>query len=122
METESKALRIARTYHRAWSEERFGEAAGCLADHLAIEVPINSYATKAEFIRAVERTRTMAAEVRVLAELGDDREAFLLYDMALPFGLMRVAEHFTVTGDHISRIRQIHDTAAIRAAMAASNA
>jgi hypothetical protein len=29
---------------------------------------------------------------------------------------MRVAEHFTVAEEKITRIRQIHDTAAIRAA------
>jgi hypothetical protein len=29
---------------------------------------------------------------------------------------MRVAEHFTVVGDRITRIRHVHDTFALRAA------
>ncbi|MBA3807430.1 MAG: hypothetical protein H0X28_03405 [Solirubrobacterales bacterium] len=41
----------------------------------------------------------------------------LLYDMDVDgLGEMRVAEHFTVAGDQITRIRQIHDTALLRAA------
>jgi hypothetical protein len=41
----------------------------------------------------------------------------LLYDMDVPgLGTLRVAEHFTVEDDKITRIRQIHDTAALRAA------
>jgi hypothetical protein len=41
----------------------------------------------------------------------------LLYDLeAGPVGKLRVAEHFTVEGGKMTRIRQIHDTAAVRAA------
>ena len=49
--------------------------------------------------------------------LADGAEAMLLYDMDVAqLGTMRIAEHFTVAGGKISRIRQIHDTVAIRAA------
>jgi hypothetical protein len=34
----------------------------------------------------------------------------------VPVGTLRVAEHFTVEGGKITRIRQIHDTAAVGAA------
>jgi hypothetical protein len=41
----------------------------------------------------------------------------LLYDLdAEPLGTLRIAEHFTVAGGKITRIRQVHDTAAVRAA------
>jgi hypothetical protein len=41
----------------------------------------------------------------------------LLYDLeAGPVGTLRVAEHFTVECGKITRIRQIHDTAAVRGA------
>jgi ketosteroid isomerase-like protein len=117
MRNEAKALAVAQDYHRAWNEGRFADAAERLSERLAIEVPINAYATKAQFMEAVERTRGMTSRVELLAELGSESEAVLLYDMTLPFGEMRVAEHFTVEDGRISRIRQIHDTAAIRAAM-----
>lgn len=117
MSNETKALSVARAYHRAWTSKQFDEAANYLADGLRIEVPINSYPTKASFAEAVHRTCEMTSKVEMLAEFGNDGDALLLYDMTLPFGQMRVAEHFTVSGEKITRIRQIHDTAAIRSAM-----
>jgi len=44
-------------------------------------------------------------------------EAMLLYDLdAEPLGTLRIAEHFTTGDGKITRIRQVHDTAAVRAA------
>ena len=41
----------------------------------------------------------------------------LLYDMDVErIGTLRVCEHFTVTDGLITRIRQVHDTTALRAA------
>src|SRR5262245_37278117 len=109
------ALTVVRAYHHAWTTHNFQEAAHCLADALVVEVPINEYPTKADFLRAVEMTRGMATEIDVLAEFGDACGALLLYDMQLPMTALRVAEHFTVRSGQITRIRQIHDTAALRA-------
>jgi len=59
----------------------------------------------------------MVSNVELLAAMSDGNEAMLLYDLeAGPVGTMRVAEHFTVDRGKITRIRQIHDTAAVRAA------
>ncbi len=55
--------------------------------------------------------------VDLLAEFSNDDEAMLLYDIVTePIGTIRIAEHFTPADDRIIRIRQIHDTAALRAA------
>ena len=91
----STALSVARAYHRAWTERDFAEL-----DRLV----------------AVRQTAQMTSMVAVLAELGGDGEAMLLYDMTLPIGELRVAEHFTVSEGRIHTIRQIHDTALLRAA------
>jgi hypothetical protein len=49
--------------------------------------------------------------------MGHDNEAMLLYDMqADGLGQLRVAEHFTVADGKIVKLRQIHDTAPVRAA------
>jgi len=57
------------------------------------------------------------SNVELLAAMSDGNQAMLLYDLeAGPVGSLRVAEHFTVEGGKITRIRQIHDTAAVRAA------
>jgi hypothetical protein len=110
------ALDVARAYHRAWSTKDLEAVGAHLADDLRVEVPINAYEGKVDFLDAVHRTARMTSEVNLLAELGGEGEAVLLYDMTLPIGILRVAEHFTVTGGRIRRLRQVHDTAALRAA------
>lgn len=113
---ESRALTAARAYHRAWSSRNFHELDRHVADDLRVEVPLNAYAGKADFLDAVRSTASMTTEVRLLGELGNDEEAMLLYDLILPIGVLRIAEHFIVAGHQIRVIRQIHDTAALRAA------
>jgi hypothetical protein len=110
------ALSVARAYHRAWTHRDFAELERLVADPLHVEVPINRYASRTAFLEAVRQTAQMTSMVAVLAELGSDGEAVLLYDMTLPIGELRVAEHFTVSGGRIHTIRQIHDTALLRAA------
>ena len=110
------ALAVARAYHRAWSTRDLDEVGRHLSEDLQVEVPINRYAGKSDFLEAVLRTAGMTAGVTLLAELGDADQAMLLYDMALPIGVLRVAEHFTVRDGQIRVIRQIHDTVALRAA------
>ena len=109
-------LAVARAYHQAWQRREYEGAWRLLSDELTIDVPINSYDTKAAFAEAAQRTREMAASVTDIAEFGDEREAVLIYDMALPIGDLRIAEHFAVDGGQITRIAHIHDTASLRAA------
>ncbi len=110
------ALKTARSYHDEWRRGRFESAAAYLADALSVEVPINSYAGKDDFMAAAQRTRQMASKIEMLAQFGDDSEAVLVYDMTLPIGTLRIAELFTAPNGRITRIRHIHDTAALRAA------
>ncbi len=112
----SDALAVAHASHRAWSTRDLEEVGVHLSDDLRVEVPINQYASKADFLEAVLRTAAMTSSVTLLAALGDAGQAMLLYDMTLPIGELRVAEHFTVRDGLIQTIRQIHDTAALRAA------
>lgn len=111
------ALDVVREYHRAWTGKNFETAIRLLAPDLAVEVPINAYPTKASFAAALTAFGGLVRSVVLLAELGNETEAMLLYDMDVErLGPLRVAEHFTVVDGRIARIRQIHDTAAVRAA------
>jgi hypothetical protein len=88
-----------------------------LAPDLEAEVPINEYPTKESFAEALVGFGGLVRSVELLSELSADVEAMLLYDMDVEgLGNLRIAEHFTVEDGQITRIRQIHDTAALRAA------
>ena len=115
MSMRGETLAVVRAYHAGWSNGRFTEAFAALSEELKIEVPINEYPTKASFAEAVSRFAGAVSAVKLLTELANDHDAMLLYDMDVRgLGLLRVAEHFTVEEGKITRIRQIHDTAAIR--------
>ena len=120
METAADPLAVVQGYHRAWTSRDFASARGYLSPTLETDVPINTYSGPGDWIEAVERTRNMADGVELLAELSNEGEALLLYDMLfpLPLGKLRVAEHFAVSGDRITRIRHVHDTYALRSLIA----
>lgn len=116
------AISLAREYHDAWTANDYERAGSLLADKLAVEVPINGYPTKSSFAQALAGFGSKVRHVELLSAMGADGEAMLLYDLdADGLGQMRVAEHFTVEDGKITRLRQIHDTAAVRAAGLASS-
>ena len=111
-------MSTVRSYHDAWTSRDFTRAAALLDERLEVEVPINDYPTRDAFAAAVEGFGSQARSVVLLAALSERDEAMLLYDMDVEgLGDFRVAEHFTVRDGRIVRIRQVHDTAAMRTAM-----
>jgi len=111
------AAAIARAYHDAWTARDFAGAAALLAPTLVAEVPVNHYPTAESFAAALAGFGSMVTRVDLLAAMSAGNEAMLLYDLdAERLGTLRVAEHFTVEDGKITRIRQVHDTAAVRAA------
>jgi hypothetical protein len=111
------ATAIARAYHLAWTAGDFAGAAALLAPGLVVEVPVNHYPTAESFAAALESFGSMVTRVDLLAAMSGGNEAMLLYDLDVQrLGPLRVAEHFTTGEGKITRIRQVHDTAAVRAA------
>jgi hypothetical protein len=108
---------IIRAYHDAWTSQDFARATALLARMLAVEVPVNDYPTTESFAAALRGFGSMVTSVRLLAAMSAGHEAMLLYDADVErLGTLRVAEHFTVDDGKITRIRQVHDTVAVRAA------
>jgi uncharacterized protein YndB with AHSA1/START domain len=110
------ALTLARRYHRSWTSGDYQGAIDLLAPTLRVEVPVNDYPTPQAFGQALRSFGGLVTGVEVLSEMEDGAEAMLLYDMQVEqLGPLRVAEHFTVAHGRIVRLRQIHDTAPMRA-------
>ena len=108
---------VIRAYHDSWTAGDFGTAVSLLADGLIVEVPVNEYPDAGSFGAALKGFGSLAARVELHAAMSDGEDGMLLYDMDVAgLGTLRVAEHFTVRDGKIVRIRQIHDTAALRQA------
>jgi ketosteroid isomerase-like protein len=116
--TDNESTRsVVRGYHLGWTSGSFEDAVRLLAPDLTVEVPINAYPTRESFARALVGFGSLVKSTTLLAEFVRGTEAMLLYDMEVDrVGTMRIAEHFTVADGRITRLRQIHDTAALRAA------
>jgi hypothetical protein len=112
-------LAVVRAYHEAWTSKDFDRAAALLAPSLRVEVPINDYPTKESFAEALASFGNLVTDVELLSEMSAGDEAMQLYDIEVEgLGTLRVVEHFTVADGMITRLRQIHDTAALRAGAA----
>jgi hypothetical protein len=108
---------VVDAYHAGWTSKRFDESIRRLATDFKVEVPVNDYPTRESFAQALITFGQMVDRVVLLAEFAHGDEAMLLYDMDVKgLGRMRVAEHFTVADGKITRLRQVHDTALVRAA------
>jgi SnoaL-like protein len=108
---------VIRAYHDSWTAGDFETAVSLLADGLIVEVPVNEYPTAESFGAALKAFGSLAGRVELHAGMSDGAEGMLLYDMDVAgLGPLRVAEHFTVRDGKIVRIRQVHDTAALREA------
>jgi hypothetical protein len=80
-------------------------------------VPVNSYPDTGSFAAALKAFGSLTVKAELLAQMSAGAEGMLLYDMSVHgLGTLRVAEHLTVNDGKITRIRQVHDTAALRAA------
>lgn len=121
--TADHALEIVRRYHEGWTSKRYEQAIDLLSSTLKVEVPINDYPAKESFAQALRGFGDLVTDVELLSQMSDENEAMLLYDMQVErLGTLRVVEHFTVADGQITRLRQIHDTAPIRAWSAAPDA
>jgi ketosteroid isomerase-like protein len=108
---------VIRAYYDSWTTGDFDTAVSLLADGLIVEVPVNQYPTAESFGAALRGFGSLAGQVELHAAMSDGDDGMLLYDMDVPgLGPLRVAEHFTVRDGRIVRIRQVHDTAALREA------
>jgi ketosteroid isomerase-like protein len=117
MTNATEALATVRAYHEAWTHKQFDRAIALLSNDLAVEVPINNYPSKESFGAALTGFGSLVESVEMLSEMNAGDEVMQLYDMRVGgLGELRVVEHFTVTDNQIVRLRQIHDTSALRRA------
>jgi len=116
--TPEETLDVARSYHRAWTTTKdFAAASELLAENLETDLPVNTYADKREFVEAIRGFGGLVSSVQLLSACAGPGEAVMIYDLVMdPIGTLRVAEQCTVVEGKITFIRQVHDTATMRAA------
>jgi ketosteroid isomerase-like protein len=104
------ALETALTYHRHWTGDDFDKAMACIADDVVCDAPFGRFEGAAAFRGFLEPFAQRLIGSTVIAGFGDDRSAVIVYDTTtalVPSG--PAADHVTVEGGRITRIRMIFD-------------
>lgn len=114
---QAKPEAVARTYIEAWGRRDMDAVAALLTADATFEGPMARAEGAAAFLQAGGEFAQFVTDVEVVALVGDEDQAAVLYDMATtPFGTLRAAEHLQVAGGRIVGSRLVFDTFPVRAA------
>lgn len=110
---------VARAFIEAWGRQDLAAMRQWLADDMTFEGPTAQITGADAFLTAAAQFGQAVTGAEVLAVLGDDRQAIVMYDMRTgPFGTLRAADHLVVQDGKITADKLVFDTYAVRTAEA----
>ena len=111
----SSTAEIARAFTQAWTSGDMETAAGYLADDVTFDGPINHSSGKQEYIAGLSAFARRASDLNILAALGDDDQAIIMYELTT--GPLRAiyAERLTIRDGKIQTDRLVFDSYPMRA-------
>jgi SnoaL-like protein len=112
---------VASTFVEAFGRRDMMTVAGLLADDVAFESPRVALEGAGPVVAAMGEFAQVVTGVSVLAVVGDDEQAMVMYEMATgPFGTLRAVDHLVVRDGRIVADTLVFDTYEVRRAMEAS--
>lgn len=114
---------VAVSFTKAWTSHDLRTAAAYLADDVVYDGPANHIRGSGPYMRALERFALEVTGMELIAVLGDQLQALLMYRVTTgPFGELMCGERITVRAGKIQSDQVAFDTFAIRAAQAGRTA
>lgn len=112
---------VAVAFVEAFGRGDMAAVAGFLADDVTFESPRVALTGAAPVLEAMRQFAQVVTGVSVLAVVGDDDRAMIMYDMGTgPFGTLRAVDHLVVRDGRITADTLVFDTYEVRKAMEAS--
>lgn len=106
---------VAQAFIEAWGRQDMEEVARLVADDMEFESPMVGHTGAEAFLAAAGEFNRSVTGVDIVAVLGDDRSALVMYDMhTVPFGTLRAADHLVVEDGKITADKLVFDTHAVR--------
>jgi SnoaL-like domain len=116
------AVDVAVAFTETWARHDMAAAAEYLADDVAFEGPLSRTSGAQAYLEALGRFAQTVIDVTVIAALGDDERAMIMYDMTTgPFGTLRAAEYLVVRDGKITSDMLVFDTHEVRKAQRATS-
>lgn len=108
---------VAIAFTEAWTSHDMTAAARYVAQHVAFEGPMTQAEGLQAYIEGLTRFAQMVTGLKLLAALGDDQRAMIMYDVTtVSFGTLRAAEDFVIRDGEITHDTLVFDTHEIRKA------
>ncbi len=96
---------IARTFTEAWTRHDMDTAARYLADDVVFDGPASHSTGKTAYLEGLNAFARTVSGMTLLAALGDDTQALIMYEATTPAGTLTCAEHLTFRGGKIQTDR-----------------
>ena len=110
----SSAAEIARAFTQAWTSGDMATAATYLADDVTFDGPINHSRGKQDYLTGLSAFAQRASDLNILAALGDDEQAVIIYELTTGPHRVAYAERLTCRDGKIQTDRLIFDSYPMR--------
>jgi SnoaL-like domain len=106
---------VAIAYTKAWTSHDMTTAAGYVAEDVRFEGPMTQSAGIDAFMDGLSRFAQAVTGLEILAAVGSEERALIMYDLTTsPFGMLRAAEDLVISEGKIARDTLVFDTHAVR--------
>ena len=110
-------VEVAIAFTEAWTSHDMTTASSYVAEDVMFEGPITQASGRTAYMNGLSRFAQAVAGLKILAAVGDDQRAMIMYEVKTgPFGTLRAAEDFVVCGGKITRDTLVFDTHELRRA------
>ncbi len=110
----ANSAEIARTFTEAWSSGDMETAASYLADDVTFDGPVNHSQGKQDYLTGLSAFAQRASDLNILATLGDDDQAIIMYELSTGPLRATYAERLTFHEGKIQTDRLIFDSYPMR--------
>jgi len=105
MTERSTPVAIARTFTEAWTGHDMDTAARYLADDVVFDGPASHSIGAQAYMEGLTAFAQRVTGMQMLAALGDDAQALIMYEVTTPAGTLTCAEHLTIRGGKLQTDR-----------------
>src|SRR5258708_11203153 len=105
----------ALAFTKAWTSHDRATAAAYVAEDVAFEGPMTQTTGAKSYVEGLSRFARTVTGMRMIAALGDDERAMIMYEVQTgPAGALRAAEHFVIRDGLIKSDMLVFDTHKLR--------
>jgi hypothetical protein len=103
---------VAGFWTHSWTSDDRVAVRQLLAPDAEIEWNLDAPVDDEELVQILHRIAVFADSVAVVAETRAADGVALTYDLAAPFGTVRMVEFLTIAGGRVTEVRQVYDVTA----------